>query len=62
MSEYDEFASESEYQPGSEDSNSEFNDHLVAVCGKQKRTQKGRILFREVMKHTSKVFYLLTYS
>ena len=55
MSEYDKFASESEYQPGSEDSDSEFNDHLVTVCGKQKRQQK-RILSREVMKHTSKVF------
>ena len=41
MSKYDEFASESEYQPpGSEDSNSKFNDHLLAVYGKQKENKK----------------------
>ena len=55
MPEYDEFASGSEYQPGSEVSDSEFNDHLLAVCGKQKEKQKERILSREVMKQVVRI-------
>ena len=40
MSEYDEFASGSEYERESEDSGSKFNDHVVAVCEKKKENKK----------------------